>query len=102
MNIDGYYPRPLFNTKNKKTQTRFVQNAAYMRLKNLQLGYTFPKVVINTLRLQNLRIYVSGENLLTITKLSNTMDPETAGIGRKGGTVYPLSRTYSLGLSVNF
>ena len=102
VNIDGYYPRPLFNTKNKKTQTRFVQNAAYMRLKNLQLGYTFPKVVINTLRLQNLRIYVSGENLLTITKLSNTMDPETAGIGRKGGTVYPLSRTYSLGLSVNF
>ncbi|MBC8602390.1 TonB-dependent receptor [Parabacteroides acidifaciens] len=102
VNIDGYYPRPLFNTKNKKTQTRFVQNAAYMRLKNLQLGYTFPKVVLNTLRLQNLRIYVSGENLLTITKLSNTMDPETAGIGRKGGTVYPLSRTYSLGLSVNF
>lgn len=101
-NLDGYYPRPLFSTKNKKTQTRFVQNAAYMRLKNLQLGYTFPKVVINTLRLQNLRVYVSGENLLTVTKLSTTMDPETAGIGRKGGTVYPLSRTYSLGLSVNF
>lgn len=101
-NLDAYYPRPLFSTKNKKTQTRFVQNAAYMRLKNLQLGYTFPRVVLNTLRLQNLRIYVSGENLLTITKLSNTMDPETAGIGRKGGTVYPLSRTYSLGLSVNF
>jgi len=48
------------------------------------------------------RIFVSGENLLTITKLSKTMDPETAGIGAQGGTVYPLSRTYACGLNVNF
>ena len=39
---------------------------------------------------------------LTITGLSDTMDPETAGIGKQGGTVYPLSRVYSFGLSVNF
>lgn len=101
-NLNAYYPRPLFNNKNHKTQTKYLQNAAYMRLKNLQLGYTFPKVWVNKLMLQNLRIFVSGENLLTITSLSDTMDPETAGIGRQGGTVYPLSRTYSFGLSVNF
>lgn len=101
-NVDAYYPRPLFNNKNHKTQTRYLQNAAYMRLKNLQLGYTLPKSLISKIGLQNLRVYVSGENLWTITGLSKTMDPETAGIGRQGGTVYPLSRTCSFGLSVNF
>lgn len=101
-NVDAYYPRALFNNKNHKTQTRYLQNAAYMRLKNLQIGYTLPKQWISKVGLQNVRIYVSGENLLTITGLSDTMDPETAGIGKQGGTVYPLSRTYSFGLSVNF
>lgn len=101
-NVDAYYPRALFNNKNHKTQTRYLQNAAYMRLKNLQLGYTIPKHIIQKIGLQNLRIYVAGENLWTITGLSSTMDPETAGIGKQGGTVYPLSRTYSFGLSVNF
>lgn len=101
-NLDAYYPRPLFNNKNHKPQTKYLQDASYMRLKNLQIGYTFPKAWVNKLMLQNLRIYVSGENLLTITKLSDTLDPETAGIGKQGGTVYPLSRTYSFGLSVNF
>ena len=101
-NVNAYYPRPLFNNKNHKTQTAYLQNAAYMRLKNLQLGYTLAKSLINKIGLQNVRVYVSGENLLTITGLSDTMDPETAGIGKQGGTVYPLSRVYSFGLSVNF
>ena len=96
-NVNAYYPRPLFNNKNHKTQTAYLQNAAYMRLKNLQLGYTLPKSLINKIGLQNVRVYVSGENLLTITGLSDTMDPETAGIGKQGGTVYPLSRVYSFG-----
>lgn len=102
LNIDSYYPRPLFSGKNQNTQTKYLQDASYMRLKNLQVGYTFPKELMQTIKLQNLRVFVSGENLLTITNLSKTMDPETAGIGRQGGTVYPLSRTYSVGLSVNF
>lgn len=101
-NTDSYYPRAVFSGKNQKTQTRYLQNASYMRLKNLQIGYTLPKEIVNKIGLQNLRVYASGENLLTFTSLSDTMDPETAGIGRRGGTVYPLSRTYSLGLSVNF
>jgi len=106
-NLNAYYPRPVFNTKNNRSQTKYLQNAAYMRLKNLQIGYTFPKALINKIKLQNLRIFVSGENLLTITSLSKTMDPETVGIGthyqeQASSTVYPLSRTYSFGLSVNF
>lgn len=79
-----------------------MQNAAYMRLKNVQLGYTLPKHIVAKIGLQNLRFYVSGENLLTITSLTTTMDPETAGIGYQGGTVYPLSKTFSAGISVNF
>lgn len=106
-NLDAYYPRPIFNTKNNKCQTRYLQSAAYMRLKNIQVGYTFPKVWVNKIMLQNLRLFVSGENLLTITSLSDTMDPETCGAGYQSnsnanGTVYPLSKTISFGLSVNF
>ena len=106
-NLNSYYPRPIFNTKNNKVQSKYLQNAAYMRLKNLQIGYTFSKTLVEKIKLQNLRIFVSGENLLTITSLSKTMDPETAGIGvqsnsQANGTAYPLSKTYSFGLSVNF
>lgn len=101
-NLNSYYARPLFGDQNQQKQTRYLQNAAYMRLKNLQIGYTLPSAITDKLFLKNLRIFVSGENLVTITNLTKTMDPETAGIGAQGGTVYPLSRTYSCGLSVNF
>ena len=101
-NLDSYYPRPLFNGKNQQTQTRYMQSAAYMRLKNLQIGYTLPRRISEKAGMQNFRVYLSGENLLTITKLSRTMDPETAGVGQQGGTVYPLSRTYSIGVNITF
>lgn len=101
-NLNAYYPRPLFNNKNHKTQTKYLQNAAYMRLKNLQIGYTFPKKWLDKVFVENLRFFVSGENLLTITSLTKTMDPETAGIGKQGGTVYPLSKTFSFGLNITF
>ena len=101
-NLDSYYPRPLFNGKNQQTQTRYLQSAAYMRLKNLQIGYTLPRHISEKAFIQNLRVYLSGENLVTITKLSRTMDPETAGVGQQGGTVYPLSRTYSIGVNITF
>lgn len=101
-NLDSYYPRPLFNNKNHKPQTRYLQNASYMRLKNLQFGYTLPEQWISRIKLKNLRLYVSGENLLTFTKMRDVYDPETAGVGRRGGSAYPLSKTYSFGLSVNF
>lgn len=102
-NIDSYYPRPLMNSdKNQKIQSRYTLNASYMRLKNMAIGYTIPKHIVNKIKLQNLRLYVSGENLLTITELTKVLDPESVGIGARGGTVYPLSTTYSFGLSVGF
>lgn len=102
-NLDAYYPRPLFNSaKNTQIQSRYMQNAAYMRLKNLQLGYTLPVLLTNKVKLGRVKLFVSGENLLTITSLTKVLDPETAGIGKHGGIIYPLSRTYSFGINVNF
>ena len=104
-NVDSYYPRPLFDQggKNQQDQTRYLQNAAYLRLKNLQLGYTFPKAWVNKIGLQHLRLYFSGDNLFAVTGLHGYYDPEALGdTGDKMGKVYPLSRTYSVGMNINF
>ena len=78
-----------------------MQNAGYMRLKNLQLGYSLPKSVVEKVGISNCRVFVSGENLLTFTSLSSIFDPETC-VGGWGGNAYPLSSTWSFGLSVPF
>ena len=52
-----------------------MQNAGYMRLKNLQLGYSLPKSVVEKVGISNCRVFVSGENLLTFTSLSSIFDP---------------------------
>ncbi|KQS27177.1 SusC/RagA family TonB-linked outer membrane protein [Dyadobacter sp. Leaf189] len=99
-NLDPYYPRPTFGTsKNKQTQTRYLQDASYLRLKNLQLGYTIPQTITQKAGIQKLRIYFSGENVLTKTKMAKMFDPETID-GGSGGSVYPLSKVYSAGLSI--
>lgn len=117
-NLDAYYPRPLFGAnadRNQFTQTRYLQNGAYLRLKNIQLGYTFPKRWMNAVKIQSLRVYVSGDNLLTFTKMAKMFDPETVD-GREwwdtdinqssktgnNGKVYPLSKVISFGINVNF
>lgn len=101
-NLDSYYPRPLFSGKNQNIQSKYLQDASYMRLKNMMIGYTIPQNMVNRIKLQNVRLFVSGENLLTLTRMATVMDPETAGVGRQGGTVYPLSKTLSFGVSVGF
>ncbi|OJV86633.1 MAG: SusC/RagA family protein [Bacteroidia bacterium 44-10] len=102
-NMDAYYPRPLFNSgKNQQPQTKYLQNAAYLRLKSLQIGYTLPASLTRKFLLDKVRVFAAGENLLTITNLTKVMDPETAGVGVRGGTLYPLSKTYSFGINFNF
>lgn len=105
VNLDAYYPRADWSTsKNQAVQTRYLQNAAYARLKNLTIGYTLPKEITEKFYCQNLRLFVSGENLITITKFTKMSDPELASsdAGWGFGKTYPLSRTYSVGLSVTF
>ncbi|GHT75130.1 SusC/RagA family TonB-linked outer membrane protein [Bacteroidia bacterium] len=104
-NVDGYYPNPSFNRsgKNQFQQTRYLQDASYIRLKNLQIGYTLPATITHKFGCSKLRIFASGENLWTATKLATMFDPETISGGWESfGNVYPLSKVFSVGLNVNF
>jgi TonB-linked SusC/RagA family outer membrane protein len=101
-NLDSYFPRPDFSSsKNHYTQTRYLQNAAYIRLKNLQLGYTIPEKLTQKIRVSKLRVFLSGENLWTGTSMFETFDPETID-GGWSGSVYPLCKTLSFGASITF
>lgn len=88
-----YYPRILSSDYNYGNMSHWVQNAAYVRLKNLQIGYTF-----NIKNINKLRVYLSGQNLFTITSF-RTWDPETA-VGARG--MYPHVAVYSMGVNLNF
>lgn len=99
-NLNSYYPRPLFGGKNKQTQTKYLLDGSYIRLKNLQLGYTLPKQFTEKFSVSNFRVYFSAENLWTGTSLTKLFDPETV-TGGWGGNVYPISRVFSLGFSLN-
>jgi len=84
-----------------------IQNAAYLRLKTLEIGYTLPTKVLNYINLKSLRIYASAYNLLTFTKL-RYMDPEfytnnTSGSGLTNlGYNYPINKTFTIGVTVKF
>lgn len=99
-NTDAWLPRVLPSAKNEQCQTRYLLNAAYVRLKNLQVGYTIPRAVTSKWNISNLRIFFSAENLLTITSMPDQFDPEL--IGHENNNGYPLSRTLSFGLNVSF
>lgn len=102
-NPGAYYPRPYFNTdKNRYTQTRYKQNAAYLRCKNMQLGYSLPTSIISRAGMTNCRFYVSVDNLFTISDISGVFDPEALGGGWGAGKLYPLQRTWSVGVNLSF
>lgn len=87
------------------TQTRYLQNGAYMRMKNIQLGYSLPASWIKHAGMTSARVYISADNLLTFTSLSKIFDPEATEsmAGTTGsGKLYPLQRVISLGVNVNF
>jgi TonB-linked SusC/RagA family outer membrane protein len=109
-NTDAYFPKPYLtpeNFKNHAIQTRYLQNAAYMRLKNIQLGYSLPSSITRKIKIERLRVYLSGENVLTFSHILKPFDPEAnAGLSEWGqqysGLVYPLSRVFGVGLNVTF
>ena len=99
-NPDGYYPRAYFNTtKNQLPQTRYLQNASYMRIKNLQLGYTLPKTITDKIKFQRARLFINVENLATFTSLPDIIDPEIISPDAK---IYPLRRTWGVGANITF
>ena len=102
-NLNARFPRPLFSQggKNMQTQSRYVVNAAYLRIKNIQLGYTLPASLSKKIGISRMRVYTSADNLVTFTKLPKIFDPEATGGDWGPGKIYPLQRTISFGLNVN-
>ncbi len=105
---DPYFPRPYAqyfgqNGKNYTFSTdHFLQSGAFLRLKNIRIGYTLPSSLTEKIFVTSARFYVSGENLLTFTKMM-FYDPEAFGGRWYGvGDAYPLSKTLSIGLNINF
>lgn len=75
-------------------------DASYLRLKNLQVGYTFPKKWLEPLHIQRARIYASGQNLLTFTSFPKDCDPEVSN--GYAGYSYPQVAIYTFGLDITF
>lgn len=110
-NTGAYYPNPYaspagsINTYMNKTQQvsdQYLQNAAYLRLKNVTLNYAIPSDFLKKIKLSRANVFISGENLFTITKLAKMLDPEMLVSTRTAGKAYPLSKVYSLGMNVSF
>ncbi|WP_443944416.1 SusC/RagA family TonB-linked outer membrane protein [Pedobacter sp. AW1-32] len=98
-NVNGTFPRLKVDNDNQNRDVAsdfYLYNASYAKLKNLQIGYTFPHRLSKKLALSRLRVYLLGENLVTITKYPG-IDPE---LGATFG--YPTMRQYSLGLNLTF
>lgn len=99
-NRDAYFPRLHHygvNGGNHQVSTRYLQNAAYLRLKNVVLGYTIPRSITEKVKISRLRMFVQGENLLTFTPLIDSYDPETLN-----NMTYPINKKISVGLNLTF
>ena len=82
---------------NRQISGRYLQNAAYMRLKQVSLGYTLPEQLVKKVSISNLRIYFTMQNIITFTKLTKLYDPEVTS-----DTGYPIPKSYDLGITVTF
>ena len=97
-NINAAYPR--LKAKNSSVyiaNDRYLYNASYIKLKNVQIGYTLPKKWMDKVFINSLRVFVSGENLWTITDYPG-VDPEIGS----SLNVYPISRIFSAGVNISF
>lgn len=97
-NTDAYWPRIQYNTKNYPPQTKYLQNAAYIRVKSLTISYDMPQNLVGKIGLKSAKVYVAGQNLWELSKIRKPLDPEYVF---SNSIDYPLMRTYSLGLIVN-
>ena len=98
-NFTGKYPRLVSATSTIVDNTFYLYNTSYLKLKSLQIGYTIPKSILQPAKINNLRVFVTGENLLTImAKDFPAVDPELGG----GIAVYPIARMISGGVTITF
>jgi len=92
-----------FSTNTQST-SYYVEDGSYLRLRNLQIGYTFPTAISSRLRMDRLRVYVQGANLLTLTNYTG-LDPELGGADTAFGIDYgnyPVVKQYIIGVNVGF
>ena len=112
-NTDAFYPNLAsgqnginYNNYNYQPSTWSVQNGAYLRLKNITLGYTLPATLTQRVHVEKLRVYVSGNDIWEITKIRDGWDPETSRtVGNSGGVGlerYPFYRLVTFGVNVTF
>ncbi len=113
-NPHAFYPRPANNAwtsngMNFLRQTRYLANMAYLRCKNITIGYSLPREWMKKIHCERARLYVSAENLFEFDSLHLPLDPESTDykVGVKGSTwsfgrSYPLSRTISFGMQLGF
>ena len=102
-NPNATYPRLTMGSESTNNATKsdfWIQNAAYLRLKNVQMGYNFQGDWMKAIHLSGLRAYVSVENALTLSTMRGGWDPEYNADG--SGRAYPVARVYSFGLNVKF
>ena len=108
-NTGAYYPNPYaapagtagtFTSKTQQVVDRYLQNAAYLRLKNATISYALPEQWLKKVKLSKVNVFVTGENLFTITKLAKMLDPETIAGGNGPGKIYPLSKVYAMGVNI--
>lgn len=98
--LSGDILRPsvhLVNDYNSKENTYSYTNHSYLRLKNLEVNYAFPKEWIKKMNISSCQLYVNGNNLFTISGVDDRRDPETGG-----GSVYPIVRRYNVGVRLSF
>lgn len=99
-NPNAFLPRNSNNTSwNYQSSDHWIQNAAYVRLKNLQVGYTIDPKISKKAYISKCRIYFSGDNVWEYSKLLKAYDPE---LNVAGGYMYPIMRSFSLGLNLSF
>ncbi len=114
-NPNGNQPRLTSNDTNNgggyndKFSSRYVENASFLRARNMELGYSLPKVVLDKFSINGFRVFASVDNVFTLTKYRG-LDPEISATGYYGNPLaygvdfgnYPQARTYRLGLNVQF
>ncbi|HWJ27273.1 MAG TPA: TonB-dependent receptor, partial [Flavisolibacter sp.] len=92
----AFYPAYRSASQNIQVQSRYLQNAAYIRLKNCTLGYSFPNRIVEHIGMQKLRLYVAGYNLWQYSKVPQVFDPEVLSAN------YPMIKSIAFGLQTNF
>ena len=99
-NPNAPYPRLSYgyNLNNQQSSSFWLRNGRFLRLKNLDIGYTLPKPMVNTIHLESVRIYISGQNLITWSPFK-LWDPELDSSQR--GQIYPITRSFTAGIQIS-